>query len=65
MIQFEDPCDLTPSVLRFIYGGDVNLTIDTVTAMLALARGLLVPDLENVCIAYIRKYGAIYHTALP
>ena len=48
-LTLDDPLNLLPSVFAYFYQGHIILTDKTCFAMLAIARHLMVPQLEAYC----------------
>eukprot|EP01094_Clydonella_sp_ATCC50884_P019936 TRINITY_DN4008_c0_g1_i1.p1 TRINITY_DN4008_c0_g1~~TRINITY_DN4008_c0_g1_i1.p1 ORF type:complete len:443 (-),score=85.19 TRINITY_DN4008_c0_g1_i1:188-1516(-) len=54
-LKFEDEDNVFPSVLRFMYSGEIVLTETNCLAILAMADKYLIHSLREVCISYITQ----------
>lgn len=56
----EDPScsDVFPQFLKYLYVGNIRISLQTVMPMLALADKYNIKDLVQLCVAYMLKHGA-------
>ncbi|KAH3756484.1 BTB/POZ domain-containing protein 3/6 [Pelomyxa schiedti] len=53
--NFPDPCSVFPTLISYIYGGEISLTCDNAVALAVLSHQIQMQELQDQCISHVHN----------